>query len=78
MYGHVKQLIGTSKELPDATILLMYGDQVLEESTNPIHVEIFDGIELRVALITISVHVNTNQRTYTINISPVSYLRLIA
>ena len=59
-----------SKELPN--IRLMYGDEVVEENTNLLRGEIFDGVELRAELVTITVMV-TISKTYTINISPVSY-----
>ena len=54
---------------------LMYGDELIEENTDLLRNEIFDGVELRAELVTISILV-TISKTYTINISPVSYLRL--
>ena len=50
----------------------MYGDEVVEENTNLLRGEIFDGVELKAELVTITVMV-TISKTYTINISPVSY-----
>ena len=60
-----------TNEIP--SIRLMYGDVSIEENSNPVRGEIFDGVELRVELVTISVLV-TISKTYTINISPVNYL----
>ena len=59
-----------SKEPPN--IRLMYGEEIVEENTSLLRSEIFDGVELRAELVTISVLV-TISKTYTINISPVSY-----
>ena len=53
----------------------MYGDVAIEENSNLVRGEIFDGIELKAELVTISVLV-TISKTYTVNISPVSYLSL--
>ena len=58
-----------SKELP--SIRLMYGDELVEENTDLLRNEIFDGVELRAELVTISILI-TISKTYTINISPVS------
>ena len=60
-----------AKELPN--IKLTCGDAMVEENSNPVRNEIFDGVELRAELVTISVLV-TISKTYTINILPVSYL----
>ena len=59
-----------SKELPN--IWLMYSDEVVEESTNLLRDEMYDGVELMAELVTITVTVMIS-KTYTINISPVSY-----
>ena len=67
----MKTLIGVhnkttnSKELPN--IQLMYGDELVEENTNLLRSEIFDGVELKAELVTISILV-TITKTYTINI----------
>ena len=50
----------------------MYGDEVVEENTNLLRGKIFDGVELRAELVTITVMVMIS-KTYTINISPVNY-----
>lgn len=58
-----------AKELPN--IRLIFGDVLVEESSNLVRGEIFDGVELRAELITITVLVTIN-KTHTINILPVS------
>ena len=71
----MKTLIGVhnkttnSKELP--SIQLMYGDELVEENTDLLRGEIFDGVELEAKLITISIMVQIS-KMYTVNISPVS------
>ena len=59
-------------------IKLFYGEILIEEGSNFIRNEIFDGVELKVELVTISVFV-TISKTHTVQISPVSYIyRLIS
>ena len=71
----MKTLIGVhnkttnSKELP--SIQLMYGDELVEENTDLLRGEIFDGVELEAKLITISIMVQIS-KMYTVNITPVS------
>ena len=58
-----------SKEPPD--IRLVFGEVPIDENSNLLRGEIFDGVELRAELVTISILVTIN-KTYTVNISPVS------
>ena len=55
------------------SVRLTFGDVLIEENSNLIRGEIFDGVELKAELVTITVLV-TISKTYTVNISPVSYL----
>lgn len=77
LYREIKTLIGVhnkttnSKELP--SIQLMYGDELVEENTDLLRGEIFDGVELEAKLITISIMVQIS-KMYTVNISPLSTL----
>ena len=67
----IKSLIASSKKDPPS-IRLLYGDVPIEEGSDPVRGEIFDGVELTVELVTISVLV-TISKTYAVNISPVSF-----
>jgi len=64
-----------SKKDPPS-IQLLFGDAPIDEGSNLVRNEIFDGVELTVQLVTISVLV-TISKTYSINISPVSLLNYI-
>jgi len=69
----VKSLIASnspSKKDPPS-IQLLFGDVPIEDSSDPVRDDIFDGVELTVRIPTISVLVTIN-KTYAINISPVS------
>ena len=69
----IKSLIASnnpSKKDPP-TIRLLFGDVPIEESSNPVRQEIFDGVELTVQITTISVLI-TVSKTYVVNISQVS------
>ena len=54
------------------SVRLTFGDVSIEENSNPVRGEIFDGVELKAEFVTITVLV-TISKTYTVNISPVSY-----
>ena len=64
LYREVNKLIGVhnkttnSKELPN--IRLVYGDELVKENTDLLRSEIFDGVELKAELVTISMHTGYN------------------
>ena len=60
-----------TNEIP--SIRLLFGDDSIEENSNLLRNEIFDGVTLQVQLVTISVLVLIG-KTYVINISPVGYI----
>ena len=67
-------MVAKSSDTPDQlpTIGLLCGDTPIRESKNTLlHCEIFDGIELAVQLLMITVFINDNNRIKTVNISPV-------
>ena len=56
------------------TLKLLCGDTLINESRNSLHSEIFDGIELDVQLIMISVLVAIGNKTCTVNVSSVRFI----
>lgn len=58
------------------TIELLCGGTPLKdfESRNLLQTEIFDGIQLDVRMVMMSVLINIGRKTYTVNISPVRYI----
>ena len=63
-------MIAVSNEnLP--TVMLLCGDVPIKENRNSLQGEIFDGIELSVRLVMMTVMVNVGSKVRTVNISPV-------
>ena len=68
-------MIAVSNEnLP--TVMLLCGDVPIKENKNSLQGEIFDGIELSVRLVLMTVMVNVGSRVCTVNVSPVRCLCL--
>ena len=70
-------MIARSSETPQhlPTIRLLCGDIPIKENRSTLlHGEIFDGVELKVQLVMITVLVNTGNKVCTVNISPVRFL----
>ena len=59
----------SNENLP--TVALLCGDTPVKENRNTLQGEIFDGIELSVRLVMITVMVNVGNKVRTANISPV-------
>ena len=59
----------SNENLP--TVVLLCGDNPIKENRNSLQGEIFDGIELSVQLVMMTVMVNVGNSVRTVNISPV-------
>ena len=69
-------MIAVSNEnLP--TVVLLCGDTPVKENRNALQGEIFDGIELSVRLVMMTVMVNVGHSVRTVNISPVRCILFI-
>ena len=67
-------MIARSSDTPDhlPTIGLLYGDVPIKESSNALlQNEVFDGVELSVQVVMITVFINVGHKVSTVTISPV-------
>ena len=76
MFQEAKNVIvattNTTRSLP--TLKLLCGDAPIKENRNVLYSEIFDGIELDVQLVMISVLVTIGRKTCTVNVSSVRFV----
>ena len=71
----MKSVIAKSSNAPEhlPVIGLLYGDIPIKESRNALlQSEIFDGVELSVQVVMITVFINIGNRICTVTVSPVS------